>query len=181
MTTRSRSTDSSTDSSTGPDLSESLKGAAGAVAAERLDSGLNTLCWPQNAGRVQVGLKVTNELSISRFAALVYEFTPRGCCRVHGAEKQGAEAGLVTTTSPMVPTVNNPELLTAEELIEAVAHLITTSSPVGLAHENADERQEAHENADERQEAVPVAQENADEGALTSAQGEAQPSGVQSE
>ena len=96
----------------------------------------------------------------------------------------------------MVPTVSNPELFTAEEVIEEVAHLAAAGELFGPdvlqavahenadereAHENADERQEAHENADERQEAVPVAQENADEGVLTSAQGEAQPSGVQSE
>ena len=86
----------------------------------------------------------------------------------------------------MVPTVSNPELFTAEEVIEEVAHLAAAGELFGpdvlqaVAHENADER-EAHENADERQEAVPVAQENADEGVLTSAQGEAQPSGVQSE
>ena len=46
------------------------------MAAERLGRGLNTLCWPQNAGRVQVGLKVTNELSISRFAGLVFMNLP---------------------------------------------------------------------------------------------------------
>ena len=85
---------------------------------------------------------------------------------------------VTATRSPMLPTVSNPELLKAEEVIEAVANHHDEFAAAGelfgpdvlqavvLAHENA---------------AVPVAQENADEGALTSAQGEAQPSGVQSE